>query len=140
MKLRRLSTRQAGFEVRLSALTRYEESGNSAVERVVRSIIADVRKRGDAAVLAYARRFDRVKASSVGKLEVPRGWSSPSAGGGAVYGTAESTMKIAKIPRWTKPCITLVRPGSKVMTLTNIAKTSRTVLAGETPSIRLLLE
>ena len=72
MKLRRLSTRQAGFDVRLSTLTRYEESGNSAVERIVRSIIADVRKRGDAAVLAYARRFDRVKASSVGKLEVPR--------------------------------------------------------------------
>ena len=72
MKLRRLSSRQAGFDARLSALTRYEESGNAAVERMVRSIIADVRKRGDAAVLAYARRFDRVKAGSVGKLEVSR--------------------------------------------------------------------
>ncbi len=70
MKLRRMSTRQDGFDARLSALTRYEESGNAAVERVVRSIIADVRKRGDAAVLAYARRFDRVKAASVAKLEV----------------------------------------------------------------------
>ena len=72
MKLRRLSTRNAGFAARLSALTRYESSGDAAVERVVRAIIADVRKRGDAAVLAYARRFDRVKAGSVGKLEVPR--------------------------------------------------------------------
>ena len=72
MKLRRLSTRNAGFAARLSALTRYESSGDAAVERVVRAIIADVRKRGDAAVLAYARRFDRVKAGSVGKLEVPQ--------------------------------------------------------------------
>jgi histidinol dehydrogenase len=72
MKLRRMSTRQAGFEARLSALTRYEEAGDAEVRRVVSAIIANVRKRGDAAVLAYARRFDRVKASSVGKLEVPR--------------------------------------------------------------------
>ena len=72
MKLRRLSTRQPGFDAKLAALTRYEESGDAAVQRVVRAIIADVRKRGDAAVLAYARRFDRVKASAVGKLEVPR--------------------------------------------------------------------
>ena len=72
MKLRRLSTRQSGFDAKLAALTRYEESGNAAVERVVRAIIADVRKRGDAAVLAYARRFDRVKAVSVAKLEVSR--------------------------------------------------------------------
>ena len=70
MKMRRLSSRAPGFDAKLAALTRYEESGNAAVERVVRAIIADVRKRGDAAVLAYARRFDRVKAASVAKLEV----------------------------------------------------------------------
>jgi histidinol dehydrogenase len=72
MKLRRLSTRAAGFDARLAALTRYEAAGNAAVEQVVRAIIASVRKRGDAAVLAYARRFDRVEAGSVAKLEVPR--------------------------------------------------------------------
>ena len=72
MKLRRLSSRAAGFGARLAALTRYEETGNAAVERVVRAIIADVRRRGDAAVLDYARRFDRVKAGSIAKLEVPR--------------------------------------------------------------------
>jgi histidinol dehydrogenase len=72
MKMRRLSTRAAGFEAKLAALTRHEAAGDAAVERVVRRIIADVRKRGDAAVLAYARRFDRVKAGSVAKLEVPQ--------------------------------------------------------------------
>ena len=70
MKLRRLSTRSAGFGAQLAALTRYEAAQNADVQRVVRLIIADVRRRGDAAVLAYARRFDRVTAASVAKLEV----------------------------------------------------------------------
>jgi len=72
MKMRRLSTRAAGFDAKLAALTRFEAAGDAGVRRVVSKIIADVRKRGDAAVLAYARRFDRVKARSVGGLEVSR--------------------------------------------------------------------
>ena len=58
MKLRRLSTRLRGFEAGFAALRRTEAAGNAAVERVVRAIIADVRKRGDAAVRKYARKFD----------------------------------------------------------------------------------
>jgi len=58
MKLRRLSTRSRGFEAGFAALTHAEAAGNAAVERVVRAIIADVRKRGDAAVRKYARKFD----------------------------------------------------------------------------------
>jgi histidinol dehydrogenase len=70
MKLRRLSTRQRDFDARLAALTRYEAAQDATVERAVAKIIADVRRRGDAAVLAYSRRFDRVKAGSVGGLEL----------------------------------------------------------------------
>jgi histidinol dehydrogenase len=72
MKLRRLSTRGPGFDAKLAALTRYEAAQDASVSGVVRAIIAAVRKRGDAAVLAYSRRFDRVKASSVAGLEIPR--------------------------------------------------------------------
>jgi len=72
MKLRRLSTRAAGFDARLAALTRYEAAQDASVSGVVRAIIAAVRKRGDYAVLAYSRRFDRVKARSVAALEVSR--------------------------------------------------------------------
>jgi histidinol dehydrogenase len=72
MKLRRLSTRARGFGARLAALTRFEAAQDVRVQRVARAIIAEVRARGDAAVLEYARRFDRVKAASVAKLEVPR--------------------------------------------------------------------
>ena len=72
MKLRRLSTRDSRFEAKLSALTRFEAAQDADVSGVVRAIIAAVRKRGDAAVLEYTRRFDRVKAASVAALEVSR--------------------------------------------------------------------
>ena len=70
MKLRRLSARQRDFNTRLAALTRYEAAQDASVARAVAKIIADVRRRGDAAVLKYSRRFDRVKASSIGSLEL----------------------------------------------------------------------
>ena len=41
------------------------------VERVVAEILADVRTRGDAAVLDYTRRFDRVELSAAG-MRVPK--------------------------------------------------------------------
>ncbi len=69
MKLRRLSTRSAGFDAKLAALTRYETVQGAGIARTVKAIIANVRRRGDAAVLAYSRRFDRVKAASVKGLE-----------------------------------------------------------------------
>jgi histidinol dehydrogenase len=72
MKLRRLSTRAAGFGAKLAALTRYEAAQNASVARTVSAIIAAVRRRGDGALLAYARRFDRVKARSVAALEISR--------------------------------------------------------------------
>ncbi|MGH8706403.1 MAG: histidinol dehydrogenase, partial [Burkholderiales bacterium] len=62
MKLRRLSTRMRGFSARLAELTRFEAAQDAKGERAVRSIIAAVRARGDAAVLEFTRRFDRVNA------------------------------------------------------------------------------
>jgi len=70
MKLRRLSTRAAGFDAKLAALTRYDAAQDAGVERAVKAIIAQVRRRGDAALLGYARRFDRVKARSIRELEI----------------------------------------------------------------------
>jgi histidinol dehydrogenase len=72
MKLRRLATTQAGFDAKLEALTRYEAAQDEKVEATVRAIIADVRKRGDAAVLEYTRKFDRLPARSMADLDVPR--------------------------------------------------------------------
>jgi len=72
MRLRRLSTAQPGFDAELEALTRYEAAQDEAVESAVRAIIAEVRARGDAAVLEYTKKFDRVPAKSMAELEVPR--------------------------------------------------------------------
>jgi histidinol dehydrogenase len=72
MKLRRLSTRAAGFDAELAALMCYEAAQDGGVEAAVRSIIAEVRLRGDAAVLEFVERFDKVSARSVSDLEIPR--------------------------------------------------------------------
>jgi histidinol dehydrogenase len=60
VKLRRLSTRAAGFDAKLAALTRYDAAQDPAVQKTVRRILADVRKRGDAAVREYTKKFDGV--------------------------------------------------------------------------------
>ena len=72
MKLRRLKTIDGGFDVALDVLTRYEAAQDEKVEAAVRAIIAEVRKRGDAAVLEYTRKFDRIQAQSMAELQVPR--------------------------------------------------------------------
>jgi histidinol dehydrogenase len=60
MKMRRLSTKDRGFAGRLKALTRYDAAQDPTVQKAVRKILADVRKRGDAAVRAYTKKFDGV--------------------------------------------------------------------------------
>ncbi len=72
MNLRRLSTASVGFDAELERLTRYEAAQDEAVEATARGIIADVRKRGDAALLEYTRKFDRIQARTMQALEVPR--------------------------------------------------------------------
>ena len=58
------------FDQRFEAiLSRGEEAGRE-VEQVVLGIIADVRQRGDAAVLELTRRFDRLEAADLTALEV----------------------------------------------------------------------
>ena len=70
MKLRRLSTSAAGFDAELVRLTRYDAAQDPAVEASVRAILADVKARGDAAVLEYVKRFDKVSARTLSELEV----------------------------------------------------------------------
>ena len=72
MKPRRLATSQADFGANLDAL-RFAGARDGAVEQAVRVILADVRRRGDAAVLECARRFDRAAATSLPELDVSAG-------------------------------------------------------------------
>ncbi len=72
MKLRRLSSRDAGFDAALAALTRFEAAQDASVDKAVRAIITKVRGLGDSAVLEYTKAFDRVKAVRFAELEIPR--------------------------------------------------------------------
>ena len=74
MKIRRLSTRAKDFDRKLAALTRYDAAQDPKVQSTVRKILADVRKRGDAAVRAYTRKFDGVSPRdfSLGEQDIPR--------------------------------------------------------------------
>ena len=72
MRLRRLETDGAGFEAELAALARGGATRDETLQDAVRRILADVRTRGDDAVLEYAARFDGLQARSVGELEVPK--------------------------------------------------------------------
>ena len=68
----RLDSREPEFEARLAALLAWEPAHDEAIERAVAGILADVRRRGDAALLEYTRRFDRVEVAGAAALELPR--------------------------------------------------------------------
>nr|VFK32441.1 MAG: histidinol dehydrogenase [Candidatus Kentron sp. MB]VFK35946.1 MAG: histidinol dehydrogenase [Candidatus Kentron sp. MB]VFK77577.1 MAG: histidinol dehydrogenase [Candidatus Kentron sp. MB] len=55
----RLNTAQVDFEARLEELISFDTEQNQEVERVTRDIVADVRRRGDIALMEYTNRFDR---------------------------------------------------------------------------------
>jgi histidinol dehydrogenase len=68
--MRRLKTTQPDFGAQLAELLAFESAQDPQVDAVVASILSDVKARGDAAVLEYTRRFDRVQADSIAELEV----------------------------------------------------------------------
>jgi histidinol dehydrogenase len=70
--LRRLDTAQPGFDARLDALLAFEAAQDPGVESIVAEILAGVKARGDAAVLEYTRRLDRIEGPSAAALEIPR--------------------------------------------------------------------
>jgi histidinol dehydrogenase len=68
----RLDTAQPDFDARLANLLAFEPEQNRQVEADVAAILAEVKAHGDAALLAYTRRLDRLDADTVAALEVPR--------------------------------------------------------------------
>ena len=66
----RLSTAQADFDARLKALQHWSADTDAAIERRVADILADVRARGDAAVLEYTARFDGLQVQGMAELEL----------------------------------------------------------------------
>jgi histidinol dehydrogenase len=72
MNITRLSTNQADFDAKLSKLLAFEETADEKLEATVAAILADVKKRGDAAVLEYTRKFDRLPLADAAAMELPK--------------------------------------------------------------------
>ena len=72
MMIRQLSSRAPGFDEELSRLLAFEETADEKLEAAVADILADVRKRGDAAVLEYTRKFDRLSLADAAAMALPR--------------------------------------------------------------------
>jgi len=68
--MRRLDAAQADFDAQLRALLAFEASEDAAIDAAAAAILAEVKARGDAAVLEYTQRFDRLAAASLGALEI----------------------------------------------------------------------
>jgi histidinol dehydrogenase len=65
-----LTTASSDFEQEFKARQHWSSAQDSAIENRVAEILADVQKRGDAAVLEYTARFDGLQASSMAELEL----------------------------------------------------------------------
>ncbi|WP_020649298.1 histidinol dehydrogenase [Solimonas variicoloris] len=72
LAIQRLDSRDAGFDVQLAALLDRAPETSPEVTRVVDGIVADIRARGDAALLELSNRFDRRTLTSAAELEVPK--------------------------------------------------------------------
>jgi len=69
--MRVLDADQADFDEKLSALLAWDSVSDAAVADVVASVLADVKARGDDAVLDYTARFDQLTVAGMAALTVP---------------------------------------------------------------------
>jgi histidinol dehydrogenase len=72
VQIRQLATTAPDFEAEFQRVLHWAAETDHAIETRVAEILADVRARGDAAVLEYTRRFDALAAGSVAELELPK--------------------------------------------------------------------
>ena len=68
--IRTLDSTDADFNAQLRAVLAFEASEDDAIDRAAAGILADVKARGDAAVLEYTNRFDQMEAASMQALEI----------------------------------------------------------------------
>ncbi len=69
-QIQRLDSQAPDFRSRLHALLAFETAQDPQVDHAVQAILADVKQRGDAAVLEYTCRFDKSSATSLNQLEM----------------------------------------------------------------------
>jgi histidinol dehydrogenase len=69
--IKQLSTEDSEFWSQLETLLAWEGVSDAQVTDTVKSILAEVKAKGDQAVLEYSQRFDRVDAQTMADLEIP---------------------------------------------------------------------
>jgi len=70
LAITRLDASSPDFRARLAELLAFNDATDSAVQNAVSEILAGVRAKGDAAVLEYTSRFDRLNAPDMAALEL----------------------------------------------------------------------
>ncbi|MGB8883667.1 MAG: histidinol dehydrogenase, partial [Azonexus sp.] len=70
--IKRLATVDTDFTAQMDALLAFEAAADDSIEHTVAAILADVKARGDAAVVEYSNRFDRLTATGMADLELSR--------------------------------------------------------------------
>ncbi len=68
--IRQLDTTDADFRAKLMAVLAFEAAEDEAIDRAAADILLAVRQRGDAAVLEYTQRFDRLATTEMAALEI----------------------------------------------------------------------
>jgi histidinol dehydrogenase len=71
IKVTRLNRQQADFWQQLEQQLAWDSASDEQVVNTVNGIIADIRQRGDAAVVEYTNKFDRLNVSAIAELEIP---------------------------------------------------------------------
>lgn len=93
MTIRRLSSRADEFAQQLDDLLAWDMSASSDVDVVVADIIAEVRAKGDKALLAYTEKFDRLSVTSVSQLEISQ--SELAAAWSKIGSAAQQALQLA---------------------------------------------
>lgn len=72
LNIRRLSANAEGFKKELDQLLAWETVSNDSVNDIVKEIVQAVRTQGDAALIEYTARFDRMTVEKGVDLEIPK--------------------------------------------------------------------
>jgi len=70
LNIRRLSAGAEGFREELDTLLAWETVSNDSVNDIVKEVVQNVRKNGDAALLEYTAKFDRLSLKTGAELEI----------------------------------------------------------------------
>ncbi len=71
IEIKQLNFDDSDFWTQLEAVLAWEAVSDAAIGDTVKTILSDVKTKGDEAVLEYSRRFDRLTVQTMAELEIP---------------------------------------------------------------------